>query len=694
MRVIMALMALSASVATANPAAAQAVLRTGALMPVPAHVEWRLGALSVDSSFTIGLVRYVDSRLDRAVQRFRVRLETRTGMAFPHGVVADAIENDATLRIAVDGPGQAIQTEDENERYALVVDTAHVTLRAATVVGALRGMETLLQLVSGRGRGTTFPAVAIDDGPRFPWRGLLVDVSRHFIPVDGIKRTLDGMAVVKLNVLHWHLTDDQGFRVESRRYPRLQASGSDGQYYTQAEIREVVAYARDRGIRVVPEFDMPGHSTSWFVGYPQYASPPGKHQIVRTFGPGDASFDPSREATYIFIDRFIGEMVGLFPDPYWHVGGDEVIARHWNRNARIRAYKRRHRFRSNGDLQAAFNQRLARILTKYHKQMVGWDEIMHPKLPAATVIQSWRGDSYLDRATAAGYRTIVSSPYYLDRILTAEEHYLADPIPPWTTLTPAQQQLIIGGEACMWTEHANAETIDSRIWPRLGAIAERFWSPRDVNNLDDMYRRMNLLDSQLAESGIGRRLHQERMLARMTSDESLRHAVETVLLAVAPPTFGQRIRGQGTTQLTPLDQMIDVAVPDPWGRWETSRLVRRLLGTPGVAVEQGDDRPRVTRDSLELLFRRWRDAAQVLQSGVATSPRLMELEPAAAALARVSEIGLEALGLLDGANRAPAGWADAAAEELTDLDQPHLLLRLQVVPAVRLLVNAAAVHSH
>ena len=172
----------------------------------------------------------------------------------------------------------------------------------------------------------------IEDRPRFPWRGLMLDVSRHWMPVEVVERNLDAMAAVKLNVFHWHLSDDQGFRVESRRYPRLQQLGSDGHYYTQDEIRRVVAYALDRGIRVVPEFDIPGHTTSWFPGYPELAGAPGPYAIGRHFGVFDPVMDPSREETYAFLDGFLGEMAALFPDPYFHIGGDEVNGKQWSQS--------------------------------------------------------------------------------------------------------------------------------------------------------------------------------------------------------------------------------------------------------------------------------------------------------------------------------------------------------------------------
>src|SRR5204863_3755159 len=185
---------------------------------------------------------------------------------------------------------------------------------APTVVGALHGLETLLQLIDADRDGYYLPGVSIQDQPRFPWRGLLIDVGRHYEPMEVLKRNLDAMAAVKLNVLHWHLTEDQGFRIESKKFPELTGLGSDGLYYTQDQAREIIAYARERGIRVVPEFDMPGHVQSWLVGYPELGSAPGPFEVARKWGVMDATFDPSNEKVYKFLDVFIGEMAKLFPD--------------------------------------------------------------------------------------------------------------------------------------------------------------------------------------------------------------------------------------------------------------------------------------------------------------------------------------------------------------------------------------------
>ena len=219
----------------------------------------------------------------------------------------------------------------------------------------------------------------------------MIDVGRHFMPLDVLRRNLDGMEAVKLNVFHWHLSENQGFRVESKKLPKLHQKGSDGNYYTQAEIKDLIAYAADRGIRIVPEFDMPGHSTAWFVGYPEIASGPGPYAIERNWGVMDPAMDPTNEKTYKFLETFIGEMTKLFPDKYFHIGGDEVNGKEWDRNSKIQEFMHSHNIKSNAELQAYFNEHVSKIVSKNNKIMVGWDEILQPSLPKNIVIQSWRG---------------------------------------------------------------------------------------------------------------------------------------------------------------------------------------------------------------------------------------------------------------------------------------------------------------
>jgi hexosaminidase len=269
------------------------------------------------------------------------RLERKTGLTI--GAARAASPAEATLVIHCTRASKPVQSVAEDESYGLTVTSERATLTAPNPLGVLHGLETLLQMVDVSTSGFAIPAVTIDDHPRFAWRGMLIDVSRHFMPVETILRNLDGMAVVKMNVLHWHLSDDQGFRVESRVLPKLQLAGSDGIFYTQEQVREVLAYARERGIRVVPEFDVPGHTASWLVAYPQLATDPNNLEIGRHFGIFNECMDPSNEAVYAFLDQFVGEMARLFPDEYFHIGGDEVNGRQWSASAKIQAFETAHK---------------------------------------------------------------------------------------------------------------------------------------------------------------------------------------------------------------------------------------------------------------------------------------------------------------------------------------------------------------
>ena len=651
------------------------------ILPAAESLSVQAGRLALDSTFTFAFTGYSDARLVRAMSRAMRRLEGRTGLILPRATVAAESAGAVQLVVHVTGAGEAVQGVDEDESYALTVGARQVQLEAPTVVGALRGLETFLQLVEGDATGWYLPLATIHDGPRFPWRGLLIDVSRHWEPPAVIERNLDAMAAVKLNVLHWHLSDDQGFRVESRRFPRLQEMGSDGQYYTQDQIREIVAYARDRGIRVVPEFDMPGHATSWFVGYPQYASAAGPFTLARAFGVYDPVFDPANEETFRFLDGFVGEMAALFPDAYWHVGGDENNGKEWSANPRIQAFMQRRGLKDNAALQAYFNQRLLQILAKHGKRMLGWDEILHPDLPKSIVIHSWRGVASLAAAARQGYGSILSSGYYLDAMASAADHYRVDPLPDSLGLTPDQSKLVLGGEACMWGEVIAPETIDSRIWPRTAAIAERFWSPKTLVDPDDMYRRLAVVNDELEELGISTTSHTARMLSRLVPGLD-RRPLEVLLGVASPTSLGMhRFASQTLMQYLPLTTLSDAAVPDPEvGRVVANEIKALLADAPRYGAYRGD---------LARTFGDWRDAGQAIAAQAQRSPMVSDVLPVAMDLAGLGQTGLEALAYLAAGTPAPQSWVADRTALVARAAQPKANLRLMVAQALRDLVTAA-----
>jgi hexosaminidase len=494
-------------------------------MPLPAQIQRNAGSFLVDGSFGVALEGYTEPRLDRAKQRFLKTLTRETGIP----LWRTAVQNKPHFFIKTTGPSQPVQQLGEDESYHLQIAPAEVHLEAATPLGVLRGLQTFLQLVAVTPDGFSVLAMTIDDKPRFPWRGLMIDSGRHFMPIEVIKRNLDGMEAVKMNVFHWHLSDDQGFRAESKKYPLLQEKGSDGLYYTQAQMRDIIEYARDRGIRVVPEFDMPGHATSWFVGYPELASGKGPYQIERHWGIFDPAMDPTRDSTYKFLDGFIGEMAALFPDAYFHIGGDECNGKEWDANPRIQEFMRAHGLKDDVALQAYFTAHVQEIVTKHKKIMEGWDEVLRPETPKDVVIQSWRGQDSLAEAARNGHQGLLSAGYYLDLNQPAREHYSIDPMAKGAAnLSSEEKQRILGGEAAMWSEFVSPENIDSRIWPRAAAIAERLWSPQQVQDIDSMYDRLEAVSQHLENYGLRHRASYGSMLRRTASTGRCCRAAQTI----------------------------------------------------------------------------------------------------------------------------------------------------------------------
>jgi len=649
-------------------------------MPAPAHLLMGTGELAINQDFSISLSATSDPRLEIAASRLMAHMSKRTGMPLSPNAQRPV------LMIECANSGQPVQSLDENESYKLSVTPQKAILSAPNPLGIIRGLATFEQLVvPSTAAGFAVPALTIEDAPRFPWRGLHIDVSRHWMPVEVIKRNLDAMSAVKLNVFHWHLSDNQGFRIESKQYPKLQTMGSDNLFYTQAEVTDVIAYARGLGIRVVPEFDVPGHSTAWLVGYPELAAAKGPFEIGRTWGIFDPVIDPIADYTYTFLEGFIGEMAALFPDAYFHIGGDEVNGREWDENPRIAEFKREHGMLaktgtpsknelklSDEKLQAYFNQRILAIVKKHGKKMMGWDEILAPDLPKDIVIQSWRGQKSLADAVQQGFQGILSSGYYLDHMDSSATHYAVDPlIDPKTkqplNLTPEQAAKILGGEVCMWSEYVSAENVDSRIWPRTAAVAERFWSPQTVTDPNDMYRRLDVLSEQLDWYGVTHRSSYTPMLDRLAGTETA-DTLRTLADVVTPVGLGGRARARKYTQQTPLNRLVDAARPE-------SIVARRFA----AQIEASD----WTAVRAQLIL--WRDAPPPPQNAL-----LQETAPVSAALKQTATLGLEALNFITSKQRPLPVWTMQATQILTDAKKPKAEVTLAIVDPIRKLVEAAS----
>jgi hexosaminidase len=644
------------------------------IMPLPAHVQRASGAFVIDGSLGIVLEGYTEPRLVRVQERFVERLSRETGIPL-WGIKA----NKPNIFIKTGGPSAEVQKLGEDESYQLKVSPEEIRLQAPNPLGILRGLQTLLQLVKISPSGFGVPAVEIDDSPRFPWRGLMIDSGRHFMPLNVIERNLDGMEAVKLNVFHWHLSDDQGFRVESVKHPLLQQSGSDGLYYTQSQVRDVVKYARDRGIRVVPEFDMPCHTSSWFVGYPELASGKSPYHIERDWGIFNAAIDPTRDNSYAFLDSFIGEMSALFPDAYFHIGGDECSGKDWDANTAIQSFMREHHIKNNADLQAYFTAKVQKIVARHGKIMEGWDEVLQPGTPKDVVIQSWRGQESLAVAARGGYRGLLSFGYYIDLNQPAAQHYTVDPMGAGAaSLSVEEKQRILGGEAAMWSEYVSPETIDSRIWPRTAAIAERLWSPQDVQDVDSMYYRMELVSQKLVYLDIQHRAITGMMLRRMTGTSDP-VPLQTLAGVVQPPQgYARGTLGKYDSR-TPLNRLVDAVPPESETARQFLNLAKHIAA--GNATAQDWEQ---ARESLST----WRDNDAQLQPMLAQSGLTTELVPLSANLRQVAEVGLKTLDQLQNHQSVPEAERNQTLAFLKKSEQPQASLLNMVAPAVELLVQA------
>ncbi|CAF3043999.1 unnamed protein product [Rotaria socialis] len=555
------------------------------VIPIPQFISTQDAVLKISNDFQIISKQNTVRDLELAIRRYSNYISSLTGLSIENSQKYSSSENKLIIDCLLkDADEYSYPKIDEDESYVLNVTRTGTYLGALTLTGILRGLSTFVQLIecSNSSNISYIPIVNITDRPRFPWRGLMLDVSRHWMPASVIERTLNAMELSKLNVLHLHLSDDQGFRVESIQYKLLH---DEKDFFTQKDIRYLVEYARQRRIRIVPEFDIPGHTTSWFVGYPELATDPGPYQISTNWGVLKSTMDPTKETTYKFLDVFFEEMTKLFPDLYFHIGGDEVEGTHWAQSPTIQKFIFDNKLRNKNGLQAYFNKRVQALLKKYGKIMIGWEEILDEIdenliINSDAVIQSWKSRQATVNAVKRGFRSILSNGYYLDQLSPSMNHYTVDPIQKHEALllNREQQQRILGGEACMWSEFASQYTVDSRIWPRVSAIAERLWSSPLIINQNFLYERLFRMSHLLEQMKTGvthlssymNKL--ENLLLGQTNKTALLHPF--VILADASEPLGHGERSQLTryTSSVPLTTFADALHSESESIWKLENL--------------------------------------------------------------------------------------------------------------------------
>ncbi len=513
------------------------------IIPLPLELKKGEGTFLLDKK-TPFLLADTSAALQKAAEIFAGYVNVSSSFKLKPEYAEGAATEDHGIVVRLDGDTARFGREG----YALVVTPQRIMIRAAAPAGAFYGMQTLRQLFPPELEDSTcradawkIPAVEIFDKPRFPWRGDMLDVSRHFLPLDFIKKNLDYLARYRMNTFHWHLTDDQGWRIEVKGYPKLTQIGAwrvdyndmpwwgrppqkpgdsatYGGYYTQDQIREVVQYAADRFITVVPEIDMPGHSRATIASYPEIACGPGPYYVATGGVASDNTLCPAKEETYKFIKGVLSEVLPLFPGPWFHVGGDECNKTNWKKNPLCIELMKREGMKNVEELQSYFIRRVEKIVNDLGKKMIGWDEILQGGLAPNAAVMSWRGEQGGIRAARMGHEVVMTPttycyldlkqgdpdlepPYGYSRLLLSTA-YSYDPVPK--VLSAQEARLILGTQGNLWGESIQNETdANYMLFPRLLAIAEVGWTPKPLRQWDDFTDRLDYNLIRLKNLGIG-----------------------------------------------------------------------------------------------------------------------------------------------------------------------------------------------
>jgi hexosaminidase len=517
---------------------------TGDIIPQPVEMRAKDGTgFTITATTTINYPQATD--WDLPTRYLRAMLTPALGVALPAQALPSDIGSGATFQ----RKNSIILLQDNAvqhaEGYLLDVEKDGIVIRARTAAGAFYAVQTLRQLLPANVSANkkldvpcTAPACTIRDYPRFGYRGLHLDVGRHYFPVPAIKRYIDLLAAHKLNKFHWHLTEDQGWRIEIKQFPKLQTVAacrnetlighySDQperytgtpycHYYTQEEVKEVVEYARHRFVTVIPEIEMPGHALAALTAYPELGCTGGPYEVAKKWGVVDDVFCAGNEATFSFLDKVLTEVCALFPGQYVHVGGDECPKDRWKNCSKCQQRQKQLGLKDEHELQSYFIRRATEMLAKHNKKLIGWDEILEGGLAPSATVMSWRGTDGGIAAAKAGHDVIMTpgSHCYLDYYqsdpateplaiggyLTLEKVYSYEPIP--TELSATEAKHILGAQGNLWTEYISTpEKLDYMVYPRACALAEVVWSPADKRNWSNFSDRMKVHFPRLDAMGV------------------------------------------------------------------------------------------------------------------------------------------------------------------------------------------------
>lgn len=607
------------------------------LMPWPQNIKLTAGTFALSKNFKVNITGNPNPRIFIGATNFLRRLDGRTGLFLEQSFLTKVNESpEAELQIHCVRNGKIEINEDES--YQLTIVSNKITINATSDLGALHGLETLLQLLQNNSTSYYFPTVVISDSPRFTWRGLMIDVARHFQPIDVIKRNLDAMASMKMNVFHWHLADDQGWRIELKNHPKLTELASDGNFYTQEEMKNIVKYADERGILVVPEIDVPGHASALLTAYPEIGSKVGEgkitYEVQRNSGVFNATLDPTNPKTYQVLSSIFDEVCPLFSGRYFHIGGDENNGKEWNANPAIQKFKKENNLVNNHDLQTYFNMKLIPMLKKHNKKLMGWEEIMTENMSKDAIIHAWRGTNEgqeaggaLIKAAKNGYNTVLSNGYYIDLMLGLESHYLNDPIPKKIILSPEEKARILGGEAAMWSELVTPLNIDSRIWPRTAAIAERLWSDESVTDIKSLRKRLKTISFRFEELGITHIRNKEVILRNISNNQETRALNDFSNLCEPLKNYKRNGGGKKYRMHSPLTLFADACNADASEAIDFNAAVNKYL------ADKSNENEAIVTD----FFKKWIVMNVDLIALSANAPLVQPLLPLSKSLSDVSE---------------------------------------------------------
>ncbi len=510
-----------------------------AIIPRPVMLELQSGTFSIKDSTAI-LIQSRDPQAQAVGEYLASWLRQRTGFKLPVRKLTNNADSKGHFLLATAGS----HMEGGNEAYHLTISPERVGVFAPRAKGLFYAVQTIRQLLppeleSARAAAVAktkktlhLPCLRITDNPRYRWRGLLLDCGRHFMSKEFIKRTIDLLAYHKMNVLHWHLTEDQGWRIEIKKYPKLtelgawrkatrdseqpRENGLYGGFYSQDDIKEIVAYAKSRFIEVIPEIEMPGHSGGALAAYPELSCTGGPFEVSTRWGVHKDVYCAGDDKTFEFLQDVLTEVIELFPAPFIHIGGDECPKDRWKACENCQARIKAEGLAGEHELQSYFIRRIEKFLSSKGRRLIGWDEILEGGLAPQVTVQSWRGLKGAVAAAKAGH-DVISSPTshcYLDYphskddpgypswmgVTSLEQIYSFEPTP--SELSPEQAKHILGAECNMWTEHAPQDLVDKQVFPRLCALAEVTWSPKKARDWKDFSARMKTHYRRLEALGV------------------------------------------------------------------------------------------------------------------------------------------------------------------------------------------------